>query len=171
MSYTGLYADDFYPVETFENEVVLGSDIVDTEYLVTGRQNGEYYYVARARDAEDQWSGLSNREEAIVAVPTGVSDEPLIPTKLALDQNYPNPFNPQTSISFTIPEKSDLDLSVYNILGKKVRTLAHGEFEPGDHSVVFDGNNDSGKPVSAGIYFYRLETGNNAFTRKMVLLK
>ena len=94
-----------------------------------------------------------------------------MPTTLALGQNYPNPFNPQTSISFAIPEKSDVNLSVYDILGNKVRTLANGEFEPGDHKVIFDGNNDSGKPVSAGIYFYRLDTGKSSITRKMVLLK
>lgn len=170
LSYPGLYADDFYPVETFSNEVILGSNIVETEFLVTGRENGEYYYLARARDAEDQWSGYSNREVAIVNVPTGI-DEPVIPTDLSLSQNYPNPFNPQTSIALTIPENSGVELSVYNILGMKVRTLISGEIETGEHRIIFDGRDDSGSLVSAGIYFYRLKTDTGSITRKMVLIK
>jgi len=152
------------------NEVILGSDITGTEFLVTNRLNGEYYYLARAKDAEDQWSGYSNREVAIVNVPTGIED-PVLPMSLALDQNYPNPFNPQTSIAFTIPEKSFVELSVYNILGMKVRTLINGDMETGEHTVTFDGKDDSGNPVSAGIYFYRLKTQSSALTRKMVLIK
>ncbi|UCE66002.1 MAG: immune inhibitor A [Candidatus Zixiibacteriota bacterium] len=170
LAYPGLYADDFYPVETFENEVILGSDIIQTEFLVTGRQNGEYYYLARAKDAEDQWSGYSNREAAIVNAPTSI-DDPIIPMSLALDQNYPNPFNPQTSILYTIPEKSFVELSIYNILGMKVRTLIDSEIGAGEYTVIFNGRDDSGSPVSAGIYFYRLKTDTGSLTRKMVLIK
>jgi hypothetical protein len=64
--YEGFYVDDFYPVETFQQENVLASDIADTFYVVSGRPEGEYYYQVRARDAEDQWSSFSNREIAIV---------------------------------------------------------------------------------------------------------
>ncbi|UCC78828.1 MAG: immune inhibitor A [Candidatus Zixiibacteriota bacterium] len=170
LAYPGLYADDFYPVETFENEVILGSNIIETEFLVTGRQNGVYYYLARARDAEDQWSGYSNREEAIVNAPTGV-DDPVVPTSLFLSQNYPNPFNPQTSIALSVPKNSSIELSVYNILGMKVRTLIYGEIEAGEHTVIFDGKDDSGNPISAGIYFYRMKTETASLTRKMVLIK
>jgi hypothetical protein len=170
LAYQGLFADDFYPVETFENEVILASDITENEYLITGRQNGSYYYLVRAKDAEDQWSGFSNREQAIVNIPTGTGELPL-PSSLALSQNYPNPFNPQTSVSFTLPVKSEVDISVYNILGRKVRTLVRGNYEPGSHTVIFDGRDDAGKAISAGVYFYRLETAGNSLTRKMVLIK
>ena len=170
LAYPGLYADDFYPVETFTDEVILGSNITETEFLVTGRQNGDYYYLARARDAEEQWSGYSNREVAIVNVPTGI-DDPIEPKSLSLNQNYPNPFNPQTSIALTVPEKSNAELSVYNILGMKVRTLINGNIEAGEHTVIFDGKDNSGNPVSAGIYFYRLKTEAGSITRKMVLIK
>lgn len=170
LSYPGLYADDFYPVETFENEVILGSDITGTEFLVTGHQNGSYYYLARARDAEDQWSGYSNREVAIVSSPTG-TDNPARPLKLSLAQNYPNPFNPQTAISLTVPEKEFIELAVYNILGSKVRSLMEGDIDAGEHTVVFDGRDDSGNPVSAGVYFYRLKSPSGTLTKKMILLK
>jgi hypothetical protein len=62
----GFYADDFYPVETFQQENILNSNIADTFFVVSGRAEGEYYYQVRARDAEGQWSGFSNRELAIV---------------------------------------------------------------------------------------------------------
>lgn len=66
VSYDGLYADEFYPVETFSTQNILSSDIPDTFFVVTGRTEGEYYYQARARDAQGQWSGFSNREIAVV---------------------------------------------------------------------------------------------------------
>ena len=64
--YEGFYVDDFYPVETFQQENILASDIADTFFVVSGRSEGEYYYQVRARDAQDQWSGFSNREIATV---------------------------------------------------------------------------------------------------------
>jgi len=170
LAYTGLYADDFYPVESFTDEVILGSDITETHFLLTGHQNGEYYYLVRAKDAEDQWSGYSNREVAIVNSPVGI-DDPAIPLKLALAQNYPNPFNPQTSISCTIPQGGYVKLEVYNILGSKIRTLVNGDMDAGQHTIIFDGADDSGNSVAAGVYFYRLKTDGGTLTRKMVLIK
>jgi flagellar hook assembly protein FlgD len=107
---------------------------------------------------------------AIVNGPTG-TENPTLPLELSLAQNYPNPFNPQTSISLTISEKGIIELAVFNILGGKIRTLIEGEVDAGEHTVIFDGKNDSGNPVSAGVYFYRLKTQDGALTRKMVLIK
>lgn len=166
----GLYADEFYPVETFEQENILSSDIFDTLYVVRDRQPGDYYYQVRARDTENQWSGFSNREVAHVHPQTGTEDEAL-PFTLTLDQNYPNPFNPQTSISFTLSRRGSVELTVFNILGSRVRTLVSSELEAGEHTVVFDGNDDRGKPVAPGVYFYRLKTAGGTLTRKLVLIK
>ncbi len=166
----GFFADEFYPVETFDEENTLASDIVDTFYLVSGRAPGDYYYQVRAEDAEGQWSVFSNMEAARVHPQTGIDDNRL-PVSLALKQNYPNPFNPQTAISFSIPHRGLVDLTVYNILGSKVRTLVNSEVEVGEHLVIFDSIDDHGSPVAPGIYFYRLKTESIALTRKMVLIK
>ena len=113
-------------------------------------------------------------------VPTGIEDgseEPAgaVPRVFTLGQNYPNPFNPQTSISFTVPgsagEKTDVSLSVYDIRGRLVNTLLEESRESGSHTIVWNGRDESGRKVSSGIYFYRLESGEKVAVRKMVILK
>jgi hypothetical protein len=99
-------------------------------------------------------------------LPTDVKPEPQIPQKFMLYQNYPNPFNPSTTISYDLPERSRVKLSIYNILGQEVATLVNGEQEPGRYNINFDA---SGLP--SGIYFYTLQTPYFTKTNKMVLVK
>ena len=73
-----------------------------------------------------------------------------------LTQNNPNPFNPSTSIGYSLVVKSDVVLSIYNILGKKIRTLVNEEKTMGEHSSIWDGKDDYGRPVSAGVYIYTM---------------
>ncbi len=87
-------------------------------------------------------------------------------TKYTLMQNYPNPFNPVTNISFTLPEKANVKLTVYNILGKEIATLINGNLSAGEHTVSFDASN-----LSSGVYFYRIQAGNFTSTRKMTYLR
>ncbi|MCK4573237.1 MAG: T9SS type A sorting domain-containing protein, partial [candidate division Zixibacteria bacterium] len=85
--------------------------------------------------------------------------------------NYPNPFNPDTRIDFDLPQSSRVALAVFNVLGRKVKTLINEQMPAGTHTVVWDGREDNGNPVASGVYLYRLETGSSVFTRKMMLLK
>lgn len=92
--------------------------------------------------------------------------------------NYPNPFNPSgagrsptTTISFALPKDSKVELSVYNIKGQKVKTLLREAFESGNHSIIWNGDDDSGNSVSSGIYFYKLKAGDFQKVKKMILLK
>ncbi|MFQ5499166.1 MAG: PKD domain-containing protein [Candidatus Zixiibacteriota bacterium] len=105
------------------------------------------------------------------ALSTSEGDGNALPTSYSLAQNYPNPFNPTTVISFTLPTTGHVELSVYNVLGQKIRTLAAGEMTVGEHQVTWDATDDGGNEVSTGMYFYRLETGDFSETRKMVLMK
>ena len=89
-----------------------------------------------------------------------------IPKQILLHQNYPNPFNPITSITFEIPVDSDVQLSIYNLAGRKVRTLIHEIKEAGRHTIQLNGNN-----LSSGIYFYALDTPSNKLVKKLVLIK
>jgi len=97
-----------------------------------------------------------------------------MPRAFTLGQNYPNPFNPSTTISFEIPEHSQsvVSLRVYNIRGQLVKTLVKNQvLLPGNHAVQWEGDDNSGRKVSTGVYFYRMEAGDFARTKKMVLVK
>ncbi len=99
-------------------------------------------------------------------------DTPIIPDTYGLHQNYPNPFNPSTSISFALEEESDVEVIVYNIKGEKIKTIFNDHvYEDQTTTSVWDGKDGSGKQVSSGIYFYKLQTQTVTQTRKMLLLK
>jgi hypothetical protein len=88
-----------------------------------------------------------------------------------LRQNYPNPFNSETVIEYVLPENSQVKLSIYNILGQKVRTLVYEHQTAGFKTVHWDGTTDKGSKVSTGIYLYKLQAGEFTETKKMLLLK
>lgn len=94
-----------------------------------------------------------------------------LPREVTLHENYPNPFNPSTTISFDLPERADVHLSVYDAMGRRVSTLASGSFDAGTHDVSWNGTDAAGAPVASGIYFYRFEAGTLSTTKQMILLK
>jgi hypothetical protein len=106
---------------------------------------------------------------------TEVTSRPVVVTTrifaLALHQNTPNPFNPSTMISFTLPAKSRVTISIYDVKGRRVKTLVDESIEEGYHERAWDGKDDAGGQVSTGIYFYSLTAGDRRLTRKMLLLK
>jgi CubicO group peptidase (beta-lactamase class C family) len=89
----------------------------------------------------------------------------------SLIQNYPNPFNPVTAIQFSVPKDSYVNLKIFNILGKEVATLISGDVSAGYHKVIWNGRDKTGKPLSSGMYFSRMESGSFSVVKKMVLLK
>ncbi|MBI9071127.1 MAG: CotH kinase family protein [Melioribacteraceae bacterium] len=99
-------------------------------------------------------------------IPTSLTEKNKLPTEYSVYQNYPNPFNPSTVISYTIPSAGKVKISVYNILGELVRILVNTRQEAGFYKVEFNGSE-----LASGIYLYRLQTGDFAETRKMILLK
>ena len=94
-----------------------------------------------------------------------------IPTEFALHENYPNPFNPTTTLRFDLPEVSSITLTIYNMLGQKVKTFNMNDTPAGFHSIKWNAINDYGDPVGAGVYLYQLRANQYLETRKMVLLK
>jgi hypothetical protein len=97
-------------------------------------------------------------------------DKPNVPMTFALKQNHPNPFNPSTHINFDLPAPSDVSLTIYNVLGQQVKN--YNEFKSaGSHSIVWNGTDNSGTQVASGVYFYRLDAGQNSATKKMMMLK
>ncbi len=94
-----------------------------------------------------------------------------LPLAPELHANYPNPFNPVTTLRYDLPERANVELTIFDILGRQVRTLVQVMEEPGYKSVVWDGANDFGQQVSAGVYLYRIQAGDFTQTRKMLLIK
>jgi flagellar hook assembly protein FlgD len=88
-----------------------------------------------------------------------------------LSQNYPNPFNPTTSIDYTLPKSSPVTLKIFNLLGQEIRTLVNEHQSAGTRTVVWDGQDHSGRQVSSGIYVYQLQAGNVVRSRKMLLVR
>ena len=93
------------------------------------------------------------------------------PVQFSLCQNYPNPFNPATTIEFTVPEAGYLKLIIYNIMGQKVKTLVSEYVTPGVHSVVWDGRDENGTPVSSGVHISHLMMGRKTATMKVMFQK
>jgi hypothetical protein len=94
-----------------------------------------------------------------------------MPTEFNLGDAHPNPFNPETEISFSLPERSQASLVIYNILGEKVKILVDQSMEAGVHTVHWNGKDQAGNPVASGIYFYKLTAGDLFLAKKMVLTK
>jgi hypothetical protein len=95
----------------------------------------------------------------------------LLPDVFALHQNYPNPFNPVTTLRYDLPENGLVNITIYDMLGRQVKTLMDQTQDAGYRSVIWNATNDYGKPVSAGIYLYQIQAGEYISTKKMVLLK
>ena len=89
-----------------------------------------------------------------------------MPVSYELYQNYPNPFNPSTTIKFATPKESNVNLSIYNVLGELVSTLVNEQKRPGYYEYKFDASN-----LASGVYLYRIKAGNFIETKKMVLLR
>jgi len=117
--------------------------------------------VARKADAQDPRFTVTIMEK------TGVSNEPNEnPVSFALEQNYPNPFNPTTSIRYSVVEPGNVTLEVYNIAGQRVETLVRERKSAGTYQVSWNASS-----MASGVYYYRLQAGNEVLTRKMTLIK
>ena len=103
---------------------------------------------------------------------TAITSETITPTAFALGANYPNPFNPTTTIPLAVPAgASNVDLTIYNVLGQPMRQLWTGTLPAGEHELTWDGRDAQGLPVAAGVYVYRLKVDEQTRTRKMVKLE
>ena len=98
-------------------------------------------------------------------------DNNITPKEFSLGNNYPNPFNPTTKFTYSIPEDVRVSITVYDIQGRAVKTLVDSEQSAGYKSIQWNATNSAGAPVSAGLYFYRIQSSNFSQTKKMIFLK
>ena len=173
---------DLWPVYKFTETSADGS------YKIGGLHTGKYPVMALI-ECDQMWYNnkpiWSTPDSVLVTMPdntpninfnfpTAVEDEDEItqrPSEFELHQNYPNPFNPGTQIEYTLKKTGHVTLHIYNVLGEKVKTLLDQDQPAGFYQINWDGKNDNGKPVSSGIYLYKLEVNGFSEARKMLLLK
>jgi len=128
----------------------------------------EYFYRVSFY-AGDDWSEYS--EIISVTLDWLEVDGDQLPTVYALHQNYPNPFNPVTNLSYDLPEDAMVKITIYDVMGKSIRTLVNSSQSAGYRSLHWNATNDNGQPVSAGLYVYSIQAGQFNQTKKMILLK
>lgn len=155
---------------TWEDPQIWVEYIIDIQ---AGESAGEYelaYYVTKNTMELIEWGGyaLSEGHTLTVIEPTGVRESvlPGIPAEFALEQNYPNPFNPSTVIRYAVKERTEIDLSVFDVTGRKITTLVSGMADAGNYEITFTANS-----LPSGIYLYRLQAGDFSDIRRMVLLR
>jgi hypothetical protein len=143
------------------------ADVFFGDYINIAALNGKVYPIWTRMDSGDMTVWV-----ALVDVPTATetASSPL-GAGVELMQNRPNPFNPSTTIAFTIPVRSNVELAVYDVEGRRVRTLINGTLAGGSKQVTWDGRDTRGAMASSGVYFYTLRAGRESITKKMVLLK
>ena len=145
------------------------ADRITSSYPNQGATLDVYVNGVRAYPDLD-WDGNAYvRLEALSSTKDGT--ESVRPGAYTLYQNYPNPFNPQTTIKFNLPTAGHAELSIYNMLGQKIRTLANEAFSSGEHEKIWDGRSDDGQLMASGVYFYRLKSEDFTQTKKMNLMK
>ena len=119
------------------------------------------------------WTSVAEIKVFQPPVLTSIDDEYSLGSSQSMFlSNFPNPFNPSTTINFTIQTNSSIDLTIFNIKGQKIKTLANSGFPKGYHSIVWDGDDESGKSVSSGVYYYKFNVnGKTEVVKKCLLLK
>ena len=161
------------PYSLFEYSPCIDTGIPDT----TGLNLPAWDIIGNLRiwDGDENGSAIIDMGAYEYGAPpyVDVEDNVIVQTpEVFLHQNYPNPFNPSTTIEFSIQKDSNIELSIYNIKGQKVRTLADNDFAQGSHSIIWNGDDEYNKPVGSGIYYYKLNVnGKTEAVRKCLLLK
>lgn len=144
------------------------SNSIDTVYTDASAPGSALYYIVTARDVHTNESNASN--EAAVAAVTGVGDTPAI-NGLSVLQNRPNPFTAGTELQIGLPHASRVDIAVYDIAGKRVRSMTLKDVPAGWKRVSFDGRDNRGNPLASGVYFYRVSAAGKTITNKMVIAR
>ncbi len=147
---------------------------IDGDIIVTGTINGSSNFGSIQVDTELSGSGVSNNDPFWAILRPGKKDNEIDFTMDAsytgeLIGNFPNKFNPETRIEFSFAKDTIAEMGIYNIKGQKIKTFESTNFEKGENSVVWDGTDNDSKPCSSGVYFFKLNTGEEVKTQKLLL--
>ena len=149
------------------NKLFGGSDS-DRGYSVQQTENAEYVITGWTKSF-----GNGNNDAWLIKVenPIAKIKESYIPHIFVFHQNYPNPFNPTTSLAYVLPKDELVNITIYDMMGRKIKTLVNDSQTAGYKSIQWNATNDRNEPVSAGLYLYTIQAGEFRQTKKMILLK
>ncbi|MEL1226422.1 MAG: DUF1565 domain-containing protein [Candidatus Neomarinimicrobiota bacterium] len=153
-------------VEFTEN---VTSNYVMTNYYEDNSLEYDTEYFYRISYFNGSWSEVSDPVSVTLEFMSVENNQ--LPEVFALHQNYPNPFNPVTNLSYDLPEDAMVNITIYDMMGKVVASLVNGQQSAGFKTLQWDATNQSGMPISAGLYIYTIQAGEFNQTRKMILLK
>jgi hypothetical protein len=160
-------------LDLVENTAVPGNGTTNiaTDYIYEDTmpvvQNTTYWYWIEDVSTDGE---TEIHEPITLSIP--FEDTPVTPENYGLQQNYPNPFNPSTVISFALSEESDVEIIIYNVKGQKITTIfADHIYADQINSVVWNGEDENGKQVSSGVYFYKMITEAREYSKKMLMVK
>jgi len=165
--------------------IYMNGELMDTHSNITGNvkpdqvarlgQDGTNYFKGELDNVQIYNRGLSADEVKALytgdLVVTSVEENIVLPLEYSLSQNYPNPFNPSTVINYSVVEKGNVKLVVYDLLGRKITELINDYQNPGKYTVTWNGLNNYGASVASGIYFYQITAGKFVDTKKMMLVR
>ncbi|MBS3768263.1 MAG: T9SS type A sorting domain-containing protein, partial [Candidatus Cloacimonetes bacterium] len=150
--------------------------VIDAGYVYTLMGDNKAGYVGKMPELKpkSKVDFVEKRDNLITEIILGIEQEneqEEIPEYPVLKNNTPNPFKLNTNISFSIPNKSKVEIIVYNIKGQRVKSIVNDKYNKGWYNVTWDGTDNYGREVGSGVYFYRLKTENKEFVKKMLLIK
>jgi len=155
-----------YRYDTDSSVPAIEFTTVDTFY-VDDAVEGNYEYWITAVDV----NGNESDPSIIVTVTLAIDNGLAVPMDFALQQNYPNPFNPSTQIQYALPRDAKVTIAIYDLAGRRIRTLVNEQVSAGFHSTLWNATSDMGSPVSAGVYIYTITANDFRDVKKMILLK
>ena len=160
LGYAILKSSDYgksFAVSGYQCSLIIAFSAVSNKYVWA---SGQDYLILRTDAADQTLTSVSERGE-----------RGNTPESFGLLQNYPNPFNPATTIKYRLPSNETVSVKIYDELGREVKTLVEGSQSQGWHMVRWNGLNNSNVPVSSGVYFYQLKSGNETQAKKMLMIK
>ena len=159
-----------------DNGISIGSgEIIEVSYGEHIDHEGDVI-ITWLRDVNSADASLNSipssaNDYVLIEVELSIDDEIELPTRIALFPAFPNPFNPRTNIRYDLPQTGYVDLRIFDLSGREVRTLARGFDLAGTKTVVWDAKDNQGQNVSAGVYVYRLEAAGFVQSQKLIYLK
>jgi len=157
-----LFDYGYYEMASFDHTY---ADSSEFEKILAWPGEGWHYYYFRFSDGV---ATIETPMDSVYLTLTDIEDKLLLPREFSLDQNYPNPFNGSTVIAFNLPQPGQVKLTIYDILGREIVTLADDTFSAGKHTITWNAENN----LSSGVYFYQLKVNNDELsTRQMIYIK